>query len=96
MKRTHPHPRELGATRFFARLIAFDLECPRCGKVFQIRRHAEKVYGEALSKIAINLLQYPKYVGLQAALEATLDAGIFAELQALRSDLTLEPGEVES
>ena len=34
----HPHPRELGATRFFARLIAFDLECPRCGKVFSIRR----------------------------------------------------------
>lgn len=38
MKLTHPHPRELGATRFFARLIAFDLECPRCGKVFSIRR----------------------------------------------------------
>ena len=36
--RVHPHPRELGATRFFARLIAFDLECPRCGKVFRIRR----------------------------------------------------------
>lgn len=34
----HPHPRELGATRFFARLIAFDLECPRCGKVFSVRR----------------------------------------------------------
>ena len=34
----HPHPRELGATRFFARLIAFDLECPRCGKVFRVRR----------------------------------------------------------
>lgn len=34
----HPHPRELGATRFFARLISFDLECPRCGKVFTIRR----------------------------------------------------------
>ena len=38
MKFSHPHPRELGATRFFARLIAFDLECPRCGKVFSIRR----------------------------------------------------------
>lgn len=37
-KLVHPHPRELGATRFFARLISFDLECPRCGKVFQIRR----------------------------------------------------------
>lgn len=37
-KLTHPHPRELGATRFFARLIAFDLECPRCGKVFRVRR----------------------------------------------------------
>ena len=34
----HPHPRELGATRFFARLIAFDLECPTCGKVFSVRR----------------------------------------------------------
>lgn len=34
----HPHPRELGATRFFARLIAFDIECPRCGKVFRVRR----------------------------------------------------------
>lgn len=38
MARLHPHPRELGATRFFARLIAFDLECPRCGKVFRVRR----------------------------------------------------------
>lgn len=38
MKLVHPHPRELGATRFFARLIAFDLECPRCGKVFRVRR----------------------------------------------------------
>lgn len=37
-KLVHPHPRELGATRFFARLIAFDLECPRCGKVFRVRR----------------------------------------------------------
>lgn len=37
-KLTHPHPRELGATRFFARLISFDLECPRCGKVFRVRR----------------------------------------------------------
>jgi hypothetical protein len=37
-KGVHPHPRELGATRFFARLISFDLECPRCGKLFSIRR----------------------------------------------------------
>ena len=48
-KLTHPHPRELGATRFFARLIAFDLECPRCGKVFQIRRlNKHKLAGYAL------------------------------------------------
>lgn len=59
------------------------------------RRHAEKLYGEALSRIAINLLKYPKYVGLQAALEATLDAGIFAELQALRADLALDAEEAD-
>jgi len=38
----HPHPRELGATRFFARLIAFDLECPRCGKVYRIVRKSNR------------------------------------------------------
>ena len=33
-----PHPRELGATRFFARIVNVDLECPKCGKVFTLRR----------------------------------------------------------
>lgn len=32
-----PHPRDLGATRFWARIQALDLECPRCGKVFRLR-----------------------------------------------------------
>jgi hypothetical protein len=32
-----PRPRVERATRFFARLLSFDLECPRCGKVYQIR-----------------------------------------------------------
>jgi hypothetical protein len=50
-KLTHPHPRELGATRFFARLIAFDLECPRCGKVFRIRRlNRQKMAAYALDE----------------------------------------------
>lgn len=50
-KLTHPHPRELGATRFFARLIAFDLECPRCGKVFRIRRlNRHKLAARALDE----------------------------------------------
>ena len=30
------HPKEIGAVRFFARLRAFDLECPRCGIVYQV------------------------------------------------------------
>lgn len=30
-------PRLARATRFFARLLSFDLECPRCGEVFQVR-----------------------------------------------------------
>lgn len=50
-KLTHPHPRELGATRFFARLIAFDLECPRCGKVFRVRRlNKHKLSARALDE----------------------------------------------
>lgn len=32
-----PRPRLARATRFFARLHSFDLECPRCGTVYQIR-----------------------------------------------------------
>lgn len=32
-----PHPRDFGATRFFARIHAVDLECPRCGKVMLLR-----------------------------------------------------------
>lgn len=52
-KLVHPHPRELGATRFFARLIAFDLECPRCGKVFRIRRlNRHKLAARALDESA--------------------------------------------
>lgn len=31
------HQRLRHATRFFARLESFDLECPHCGKVYQIR-----------------------------------------------------------
>jgi len=34
---TPPHPRELGATRFFARIVGADLECPHCGKVYRLR-----------------------------------------------------------
>lgn len=54
------------------------------------KRHAEKIYGERLSKVVINLLQYPKYIALHATVEASLDAGIFAELAALRADCALE------
>lgn len=51
MKLVHPHPRELGATRFFARLIALDVECPRCGKVFRIRRlNKHKLSARALDE----------------------------------------------
>lgn len=32
-----PRPRLQRATRFFARLISFDLECPHCGDVYSIR-----------------------------------------------------------
>lgn len=31
------HPADLGARRFFARVQAFDLECPACGRVEQVR-----------------------------------------------------------
>lgn len=54
-KLVHPHPRELGATRFFARLIAFDLECPRCGKVFRVRRlNRHKLAARTLEEGTIN------------------------------------------
>ena len=33
-----PRPRLAKATRFFARLLAFDLECPACGAVYVIRK----------------------------------------------------------
>ena len=33
-----PRPRLAKATRFFARLQSFDMECPACGKVFIIRK----------------------------------------------------------
>lgn len=53
MAHVHPHPRELGATRFFARLIAFDLECPRCGKIFRIRRlNRNKLSARAVDRAA--------------------------------------------
>lgn len=32
-----PRPRIQAATRFFARLLSFDLECPHCGSVYTIR-----------------------------------------------------------
>jgi hypothetical protein len=32
-----PRTRLAGSTRFFARLLSFDLECPHCGDVYQIR-----------------------------------------------------------
>lgn len=35
-----PHTRLARATRFFARLVSFDLECPRCGTVYTVRVNA--------------------------------------------------------
>jgi hypothetical protein len=32
-----PHPKIIGAQRFFARCRTFDLECPHCGTVYLIR-----------------------------------------------------------
>lgn len=32
-----PRPKLQKATRFFARLMSFDLECPKCGEVYSIR-----------------------------------------------------------
>lgn len=32
------HPRDLGATRFFARVLSFVAECPHCGYVVKVRR----------------------------------------------------------
>lgn len=33
-----PHPRALGAQRFFARVVAFIAECPHCGHVTAVRQ----------------------------------------------------------
>ncbi len=35
-----PHPRIALAQRFFARVRTFDMECPHCGEVYQIREGA--------------------------------------------------------
>lgn len=37
-----PHPQILGAQRFFARILACDLECPHCGRVYLLRLGALK------------------------------------------------------
>lgn len=41
------HPADLGAVRFFARVRAFDLECPNCSRVDQIRPSTRGEPGKA-------------------------------------------------
>jgi hypothetical protein len=52
------------------------------------KRHAEKVYGEALSSVARKIVALDwKYVATMEFLDANLDA--FIELKALKDDIAL-------
>ena len=55
------------------------------------RRHAEVVYGEALSKIAHRLVHIEKYSDFQQYIEDHLDD--FVRLKELKSDAELENPE---
>lgn len=57
------------------------------------RRYAEKLYGEALSRLAHNLVQIEKYLAMQEFVDQNLE--VFAELKALKADIAMEPGDEE-
>lgn len=67
------------------------------------RRHAEKLYGEALSRIAAILAPIDKYTAMHLKVEELSADGKFIELAALQADCRLERcaackgrGEVET
>lgn len=51
-------------------------------------RHAEKVYGLALSKLAGEMLKIEKYIGMQEFIDGSLDE--FVRLAALKNDIRHE------
>ncbi len=55
-------------------------------------RHAQKVYGEALSRMATRLLAVEKYTAMHEFLEANLP--VFLELHALRADMEMEKTDI--
>lgn len=59
--------------------------------VLRATTHAEKVYGEALSRLAHRAVAIQKYSGMQEFIDANLDA--FIELRALRDDITLQKSD---
>lgn len=54
----------------------------------EARRHAEKVYGEALSKMAAKLLHITKYGPMHEFLEANL--GEFQRIKWLQEDCQID------
>lgn len=67
----YPHPRELGAQRFFARVVRFTAECPHCGLVldsadcYDVRTARFKCHGCDWTYV-IGLLAWPAPKGLGA------------------------------
>lgn len=52
------------------------------------RRHADRVYGEALTRLAHRAVALDKYTKMVDFLDANLDA--FVELKALKQDMEME------
>lgn len=55
-------------------------------------RHAEKRYGEALTKLALEAVRVEKYRAMAQFIEDHLPR--FAELSALKADCTLTPNDL--
>ena len=57
------------------------------------RRHAERVYGDALTALANRLLRQDKYTAMCNFIDANLDD--FESLRQLKADIELQPPEEE-
>ncbi len=71
-----PHPAVIGAQRFFARNRTMDLECPSCGKLYQLRTESKlsvwnprtgifccNGFGGCERKYVLGVLAWPKGLG---------------------------------
>lgn len=56
------------------------------------QRHAEKLYGEALTKLAAEAVRVEKYGAMAEFIDSNLPR--FLELSALKADCTLEPTDL--